>query len=286
MNPAVALTIAGSDSGGGAGIQADLATFAALGVHGASAITAITVQNTTGVHQIFPLRPALVRDQALAVLVDLPVGAVKLGMLGGPEIVRAVAGLAQLGRLPRLVIDPVLVATSGDRLSSSATARAIVRELLPHAQLITPNGDEAAELLGMSVASTLTQVHSQARSLHRLGPAAVVITGFQDGPDRVDVLITADGLVELRAESIRTENDHGTGCTFAAAATATLAAGTGPANPTELHGAVLAAQNFTREALRRSASWDFGGGAGPVSHLLCAPSIHPVVPQPEGDPHV
>ena len=272
--PSVALTIAGSDSGGGAGIQADLATFAAFGVHGTSAVTALTAQDTTGVHGIHGLSAEIVLAQVEAVLLDLPVGAVKTGMLGETAVVRAVAGLAEQGRLPNLVVDPVLVSTTGHRLTTRG-ATAELRALLPHASLVTPNAQEVAALLGGCVAITLDEYADQARQLLALGPSGVVVTGCVDGRDRVDVLVTAKGVARLRAPAIDTANDHGTGCTFASAAAASLARGS------ELTEAVVAAHAFVRAALTASAGWQLGMGRGPVSHL--APGHH--APRPTASPH-
>ena len=272
--PPVALTIAGSDSGGGAGIQADLATFAALGVHGTSAITAVTAQDTTGVHDIHAVAPEVVLAQIEAVLGDFRVGAVKTGMLGQSAIVRAVTGLAERGRLPNLVIDPVLVATSGQRLTSpGATAQLLA--LLPHATLVTPNAHEAATLLGSPIASTLDECADQAAELLALGPRGVVVTGAVHGDDRVDVLVTPTDTRLLRGPAIETTNDHGTGCTFASAAAAMLARGA------PLGEAAAQAHGFVRTALRTSAGWRLGRGRGPVSHLAPTPSSpsHPTLPR-------
>ncbi len=259
--PVSALTIAGSDSGGGAGIQADLATFAAYGVHGATALTAVTVQDTTGVHAVHPLPADLVVAQSAAVLADLPVAAVKTGMLAVAQTVRAVAALAARGRLPRLVIDPVLVSTSGHPLMSDEATEALRADLLGHAMLLTPNVEEAGVLLRASPAQTLAEQCEQAAALRALGPQAVVVTGGVDGPDRVDVLATSAGVVALRAPTIDTTNDHGTGCTFAAAATAALALGA------TVDAAVASARDHVRGALLAAAGWSLGRGRGPVSHL-------------------
>lgn len=270
----VALTIAGSDSGGGAGIQADLATFAAFGVHGTSAITAITVQDTTGVHAVHPMPAPVVVAQVQVVLADLPVAGVKTGMLGDVRTVRAVAELAAAGLLPRLVVDPVLVASSGDRLTSDAAASVLARELLPHALLVTPNIDEAAALLGTTRAVSGAEQRAHALALLAFGPSAVVVTGRVDGDDRVDVLAHRGRTVELRALSITTGNDHGTGCTFAAAAAAALARGADVPTAVEL------ARDFVRAALAAAAGWRLGRGAGPVSHLLLGHPTFPITPIP------
>lgn len=280
--PAVALTVAGSDSGGGAGIQADLATFAALGVHGTSAVTAVTAQDTTGVHGIHGLPAEVVVAQIEAVLGDLPVRAVKTGMLGEAEVVRAVTALAEHGRLPNLVVDPVLVSTSGHPLTT-APATVELLALLPHATLLTPNAHEAAALLGTPVAVGVRESADHARQLLALGPRGVVVTGVVDGRDRVDVLVTAHAMTALRGPTIDTTNDHGTGCTFASAAAASLARGD------ELRDAVAAAHAFVRAALTASAAWRLGSGRGPVSHLAPSsthtyPTTHPGEPEPHFHP--
>lgn len=280
QTPPVALTIAGSDSGGGAGIQADLTTFAAFGVHGTSAITAITAQDTTGVHDILSIPADLVVAQVQAVLTDLPPAAVKVGMLGDPGVARAVAQLAATGRLAGLVVDPVLVSTSGHCLAAEGVVRVLVDELLPHATLVTPNADEAAALLGRSPATDLDEQVDQATALLDLGPRTVVITGSalqtDAGADRVDVVASRDQVQVLRSPQIDTDNDHGTGCTFAAAAAATLARGEAVLD------AVLTARAFVRLALRSSASWRLGAGHGPVAHTI--PTFFGVPALPAADP--
>lgn len=272
--PPVVLTIAGSDSGGGAGIQADLATFAALGVYGTAAVTAVTVQDTTGVHGIHAVPAEVVLQQVEAVLDDLPVAAVKTGMLGEVEVVRALTRLAVEGRLPNLVVDPVLVSTSGQQLTTVA-ATAELRALVPLATLVTPNAQEAAALLGTRVATSLDEYADQAAALLALGLSGVVVTGAVDGADRVDVLVTRTATRLLRGPAIDTANDHGTGCTFASAAAAALARG-GP-----LDEAVALAHSFVRTALEASAGWRLGRGRGPVSHLAPTPSspTHPTLPR-------
>jgi hydroxymethylpyrimidine/phosphomethylpyrimidine kinase len=269
MTPPVALTIAGSDSSGGAGIQADLKTFTALGVFGASAITALTAQNTQGVRGILPVDPGFVRDQVDAVVEDLPVAAVKTGMLANEGIVRVVAELAAAGRLPRLVVDPVMVASSGDRLLEQAAERLHVEVLLPQATVVTPNLREAEVLLGGPI-ETLAEQREAARALGALGAATVVVKGGHavgDVPDEaVDVLWDGAALHELRSPRIPTRNTHGTGCTFAAAITAHLAAGR------DVTRAVVAAKEFVWRAVQRSAEWQLGSGHGPLDHLTPMPS--------------
>lgn len=272
--PPTALTIAGSDSGGGAGIQADLTTFAALGVHGGCAVTAVTVQDTTGVHGIHSVPLDVVIAQVDCVVDDLDPAAVKIGMLGEAAVAIAVAELAASGRLRQLVLDPVLVATTGQSLAGDGVATALRDHLLPHAALITPNPDEAAALLGTSPAATVDEQAEQARALLSLGPRAVVVTGGRaptlggvdqghrvEGIDRVDILADATGIHVFRSPEIVTRNDHGTGCTFASAAAAFLARGE------ELPDAVVSARAFVRHALSSAASWRLGRGRGPVAHV-------------------
>jgi hydroxymethylpyrimidine/phosphomethylpyrimidine kinase len=234
----------------------------------------VTAQDTTGVHGIHPLPAAVVLAQVEVVLDDLPVAAVKTGMLGEVEVVRLLTRLAAQGRLPNLVVDPVLVSTSGQRLTTAA-ATAQLRALLPHATLVTPNAQEAAALLGTRVATTLDEYADHAAALLALGSHGVVVTGAVDGDDRVDVLVTHTATRLLRGPAIETANDHGTGCTFASAAAASLARGAA------LGEAVAMAHAFVRTALEASAGWRLGRGRGPVSHLAPSPSspTHPTTPR-------
>jgi len=261
--PPVALTIAGSDSGGGAGIQTDLVTFAALGVHGTSAVTALTAQNTVGVRGVHVPPVEFLRAQLDAVLDDLPPVATKTGMLATEAVIRAVAEVAAGGRLGRLVVDPVLVSSTGARLLDPGAEAAYVEALLPRALVATPNTREAAALLGAPVA-TVADAGEAARRLAALGPAWVVVKGGHvEDPDAVDVVYeTATGEVtELRAPRVATRNDHGTGCTFAAATVALLARGA--AVPEALAGA----KDFVHAGLVASAGWALGAGHGPVAKL-------------------
>ncbi len=264
LNPPVAMTIAGSDSGGGAGIQADLKTFAALGVFGTSAITALTAQNTVGVRSVHAVPAHFVRAQAEAVLDDLPVAAVKTGMLATTENVRAVVELAGAGRLPRLVVDPVMVASSGDRLLEPAAERLYVAELLPYAMVITPNLREAEVLLGRPI-RTLADQRDAATALAALGPSTVIVKGghaVADTPgEAVDVLWHHGSLRELRAPRVDTANNHGSGCSFASAIAAHLARG----EPVEA--AVELAKAFIWRAVTGGARWTLGAGRGPLDHF-------------------
>lgn len=259
MTPPVALTIAGSDSGGGAGIQADLATFAALGVHGTSVITALTAQSTVAVHAVAVTTTEMVDAQLDAVLDDLPVAATKTGMLATEAIVSLVAARAAAGSLPNLVVDPVMIASSGSRLLEAGAEQAYRDELLPQALVATPNAAEAAVLLGRPL-TDLADVHRAAPDLAGLGARWLVVTGVPDGERAVDVIVGPDGVSELPGAWVRTPNDHGTGCTFASAVAARLAQGDHPAH------AVRAAKSFVGERLRRSAGWRLGSGHGPVDH--------------------
>ena len=264
MTPPVALTIAGSDSGGGAGIQADLKTFAALRVFGTSAITALTAQNTTGVRGVHATPTDFVLAQVEAVLDDLPVAGVKTGMLATAATVTAVASLAAAGRLPNLVVDPVMVASSGDRLLEPA-AEAAYRDLLfPHAAVVTPNRREAEVLLGIPI-HTLADQHAAARALGALGAAAAVVKGGHPaddaGAEAVDVVWDGQTTYELRAPWVETPNNHGTGCSFAAATAAHLARGA------DLHDALAGAKAFVAHAVAGGAGWRLGTGHGPLDHF-------------------
>lgn len=251
MNPPVALSVAGSDSSGGAGVAADLATFAALGVHGTAVITAVTAQNTVGVQGIHPIPADFVAQQLDSVLDDLPVGAVKTGMLANREIIAVVGEYAAAGRLPNLVVDPVMVSSTGARLLD-AGAEALYLELLKHATVATPNVREAAVLQDVAGLDELEK-------LGQLCPGWLVVTGEATATDRVH----HDGTwVELAGEVVDTANDHGTGCTFAAATAAGLAVGMEPLN------AIVGAKDFVRECIERSADWDLGASRGPVAHLM------------------
>ena len=264
MNPAVAMTIAGSDSGGGAGIQADLKTFAALGVFGTSAITALTAQNTRGVRGVHPVPVDFVVAQIEAVLDDLPVAATKTGMLATAPILLSVAALAAAGRLPRLVVDPVMVSSSGDRLLDAEAEHAYLEELLPHATVVTPNLREAEVLLGRSI-TTLADQRAAAESLAMFGPQVVVVKGghaVSDTPgEAVDVVFDSGNLYELRAPRVETINNHGSGCSFASATAAGLARGLSTAD------AVAGAKEFVHRAVAGGATWSLGGGHGPLDHF-------------------
>ena len=264
MTPKVALTIAGSDSGGGAGLQADLKTFAALGVYGTSAVTAVTAQHTAAVLRAVPLDPDTVLAQVHAVLADLPPAAVKTGMLANPEIVKSIADVASRGLLPNLVVDPVLVSTSGHSLMDDGGVDAYRELLFPHALVATPNLHEAALLAGVDVVGLVTvEARMQvAESLRRLGPAIVVVKGGHlDDDSSTDVVAGPGGAVTLAAERVDTTNDHGTGCSLSAAIAAHLALGASPID------AVERAKSYVHQALLGAARWQLGSGHGPIDHF-------------------
>lgn len=260
--PPIALTVAGSDSGGGAGIQADLKTFAALGVYGCSAITSLTAQNTTGVQAIQPVPPSFVDAQMHSVLCDMPVAVIKTGMLANAEIIRAlVATLDRCYPVP-LVVDPVMVATSGDLLLAEEAIHLLRDELLPRATLITPNRHEAAALLGEAPARNDAECRGQAERLMALGAEAVLLKGGHDsGPESTDLLLSPAGLEPFSAPRIDTRHTHGTGCTLASAIAAGLARGLA------LPAAVGEAKEYLQGALMAGAQQTLGQGAGPVDHF-------------------
>lgn len=254
-----ALTIAGSDSGGGAGIQADLKTFTVLGVYGTSALTALTAQNTLGVAAVHHLPADFVRAQIDAVLADIGADAVKTGMLGEARIVAAVAEALRAYAVDKLVVDPVMVAQSGAKLLDDDAVDALKTELLPLALLLTPNVPEAEVLAGMKIDSLADQ-RAAARALRALGPRAVLVKGGHlDGDEAIDVF--DDGLVvqELRAERIRTPHTHGTGCQLSAAIAAGLALGR------PLASAITEAKRFISIAV--AGGLDIGRGNGPANPL-------------------
>ncbi len=261
MRAAVALTIAGSDSSGGAGIEADLKTFSALGVYGACAITALTAQNTTGVVAIHDVPPDFVTAQIDAAFSDLDVGAVKIGMLANAAVVEAVAAALARRRARNVVLDPVLVATSGEKLlQPEATAH--LRALLAGAHVVTPNLPEAAILLDAPVARDEREMQVQAQKLLGLGAQAVLIKGGHlDAGESVDLLVDAHGSERFAARRIATKNTHGTGCTFAAAIAAGLAKGL------SLRQAVREAKLYVSAAIEAADQLAIGSGRGPLHHF-------------------
>jgi hydroxymethylpyrimidine/phosphomethylpyrimidine kinase len=266
------LSIAGSDSGGGAGIQADLKTFSALGCYGMTAITAITAQNTQGVRAIHGVPPDMLRAQIDAVVEDIGVDAVKIGMLHSPEVVAVVADALRRHHLPHVVLDPVMVATSGDRLMADETVQVLVRELFPLATVVTPNLDEAALLLGRPIPG-IEALDDAARALLALGAPAVLLKGGHlPGDEVVDVLALPDRTLQhLRSPRIATHNGHGTGCTLSSAIAAYLALGQA------LPEAVALARAYILGAIQAGAAVRTGHGHGPLNHGY-APVAQVVVP--------
>ncbi|MBH17337.1 MAG: bifunctional hydroxymethylpyrimidine kinase/phosphomethylpyrimidine kinase [Acidobacteria bacterium] len=254
-----ALTIAGSDSGGGAGIQADLKTFAAHGVYGTCAITAVTAQNTLGVEAVENLSVKLIVAQVNAIVDDIGVDAVKTGMLATPEIVERVATLLPSLPTPHIVVDPVMVAKSGARLLAEEAIDAVRRMLLPHATVVTPNAMEA-EVLAKIEIDSLGSAREAARRIYDLGPGTVVIKGGHiPTADAVDLVYDGHEYLELRGPRLRSRHTHGTGCTFAAAVAANLALGL----PTP--DAISGAKHYVAQAIRHGLP--LGSGHGPLGHF-------------------
>ena len=263
------LTIAGSDSGGGAGIQADLKTFAALGCYGMTAITALTAQNTLGVQAIQALPAAFLKTQLQSVLDDIGVDAVKIGMLHSPEVVEVVAWAIDHYQLKQVVLDPVMVATSGDALIADETIAVLVRELFPRVQLITPNLDEAALLLGRPV-SEVPALPQAAADLQAMGASAVLLKGGHlPGDEVVDVLLLADQRSHsLRSLRINSMNVHGTGCTLSSAIASYWALGH------DLQEAVVQARAYILAAIQAGAQATTGHGHGPLNHGFAPKPMH------------
>lgn len=253
-----ALTIAGSDSGAGAGIQADLKTFAALGVYGTSAITAITAQNTLGVTQVLALSPKLVGAQIDAVIDDIGAHALKTGMLANASIIEIVAKIIRERRLKRVVVDPVMVATSGDLLIKRNAVASLRVKLIPLAAVVTPNIPEAEELTGMKL-RTAAEIAEAAQRIVRMGAQTVVIKGGHLQGPAVDLFFDGRKFFPLSAPRIRTKNTHGTGCTFSAAIAAFLAKGE------RVETAVMLAKKFITHAIR--SGFAVGSGHNPVHHF-------------------
>jgi hydroxymethylpyrimidine/phosphomethylpyrimidine kinase len=253
-----ALTIAGSDSGGGAGIQADLKTFAALGVYGSSAITAITAQNTLGVFGVQEIEPGLVAAQIDAVLDDIGAGAAKTGMLASAAIIEAVADRVRFHHVENLVVDPVMVAKSGDSLLHPTAVSALKEVLLPLALVVTPNVPEAETLVGSRL-ETDDDLHRAAEAIHTLGARNVVIKGGHRTGDADDLFYDGRSFRTLHAERIATSHTHGTGCTFSAAIAAGLAKGL------DVGAAIAMAKEYLTGAIARA--YPIGGGHSPVHHF-------------------
>jgi hydroxymethylpyrimidine/phosphomethylpyrimidine kinase len=261
------MTIAGSDSGGGAGIQADLKTFAALGVYGTSALTAITAQNTVEIRAAMELPLELIESQIDAVIEDIGVDAAKTGMLSSSAVIETVAGKVVEHRLERLVVDPVMVAKSGGRLLQEEAVDSLIRYLIPLAKVVTPNLPEAERLVGFPVENR-DSARRAARAIVDMGAgAAVVKGGHGEGEESVDVLFTGRRFRELRARRVRTRNTHGTGCTFSAAIASHLAMGL------SVETSVERAKAYLTQALERGVP--IGGGYGSVEHFVGCRLWHP-----------
>ncbi len=264
MSTPIALTVAGSDSGGGAGIQADLKTFSALGVYGCSVITALTAQNTVGVHGVFDVSPAFVRAQMKAVFDDIAVDAVKIGMLGRAEVIEAVRLDLKRYKPKWVVLDPVMIAKSGDRLLAKNAMRALIRDLVPVADIITPNLSEAGAMLKLKQPITdPDQMADAANRLLGLGPKAVLLKGGHLSSDSAaDLLVTEEGGNEwLPGRRFQTRNTHGTGCTLSAAIAAGLAKGQ------TMPEAVKQAKAYIVNAIATADTLEVGKGHGPVHHF-------------------
>lgn len=258
----IAVTIAGSDSGGGAGIQADIKSMSANGVYAASVITALTAQNTLGVTAIHDVPPEFVTAQIDAVFSDLRVDAVKIGMLSRADTIRAVADGLRRFDAANVVLDPVMVAASGDPLLADAAVETLIAELFPLAALITPNLHEAARLIGGEVAVDREAMRAQARMLAGMTAGAVLLKGGHGtGGESADLLLTADGEEWFAAPRIETRNTHGTGCSLSSAIAANLARGTA------LAPAVGAAKDWLTGAIAAADRLDIGAGHGPVHHF-------------------
>jgi len=259
---AIAVTIAGSDSGGGAGIQADLKTFSALGVYGASVITALTAQNTQGVAAIHDVPPEFIAAQIDAVFSDLAVGAVKIGMLSQVAAIKSVAAGLDRHKIDNVVLDPVMIATSGDRLLAADAVDVLRRELFPRALVVTPNLPEAAALLEAPPAENETEMRQQAERLLAFGCRAVLIKGgHAEGAESADLLVEPTRVARFAADRVPTRNTHGSGCTLSAAIAAGLAKGH------DLAGAVREAKDYVTAALAAADRLRIGSGHGPAHHF-------------------
>ncbi|EFI52167.1 bifunctional hydroxymethylpyrimidine kinase/phosphomethylpyrimidine kinase [Afipia sp. 1NLS2] len=258
----VALTIAGSDTIGGAGIQADLKTFAALGVYGTTAITALTAQNTKGVSAINEAPADFVKRQIDAVMSDLPVAAVKIGMTASQPIIEVIAERLAHWQAKNVVLDPVMIATSGDRLLADGAIEAMRTTLMPRATLVTPNLPEAAALLDEQVARTEDDIADQGRRILKFGvPAVLIKGGHGEGPSSIDYLITADRVARFAAVRVNTKNVHGTGCTLSSAIAAGLAKGEG------LEAAVRQAKDYVSAAIANADRLQLSNDHGPIHHF-------------------
>ncbi len=269
MQPITVLSVAGSDSGGGAGIQADLRTFGAFGVHGTTAVTAVTAQNTVAVTAVQKIDTRIVVAQILAVVTDLQVRAVKTGMLAQPSTIEAVAQLASEGFLPHLVVDPVLVSSTGQSLMEDGGVELYRDALLRHAEVVTPNLREAALLCGLDIrdVKTYDDMAAMATTILGFGPTYVLVKGghfVASSPTEhhaPDILVSAHDVVIFDADRITTSNDHGTGCSLSAA----IAAGLGLER--SMSDATRDAKSFVLAAIESAVTWRLGQGHGPIDHL-------------------
>ena len=262
MTPPIALTIAGSDSGGGAGIQADIKTFSALGTYGCSAITALTAQNTTGVHGILGISPDFIRAQIDAVFDDIPVAAVKIGMLANATVIETVATALERWDPPWIVLDPVMVAKGGAPLLELSAIDALRTRLLPLASIVTPNLPEAAFLARVSVPSDRDSMPDLANAVLRLGCGSVLLKGGHlESGDSPDLLVSSDETLWFEGTRHETRNTHGTGCTLSAAIAALLASGL------HVRDAVAEAKRYVYDAIVAADTLNIGKGHGPVHHF-------------------
>jgi hydroxymethylpyrimidine/phosphomethylpyrimidine kinase len=262
----VALTIAGSDSGGGAGIQADLKTFAALGVYGTSALTAVTAQNTRDVTAITELSPEMVAAQIDAVVSDIGVDAAKTGMLASKDLIEIVAEEVHKHHIKKLVVDPVMVAKSGAALLEESAVEALMENLLPFALVVTPNWPEAEKLVGHKINSD-EEAQEACRKIAKMGPKVVVLKGGHREGKAVDLVFDGKTYTRLSAERVQTTSTHGTGCTFSAAIAAGLAKGLEPL------AAIRAAKKYVTSAIQKA--YPLGKGHGPVNHFYFASKSQP-----------
>jgi len=262
MSVPVAVTIAGSDSSGGAGVQADMKTFAAFGVYGACAITAVTAQNSKGVTAVYDVPRAMVAAQIDAVFSDLRVGAVKIGMLSHADVIETVAAALERWRVANIVLDPVLIASTGARLLEPAAIDVLRRVLVPRASVMTPNLAEAAALLDCPPAVNEVEMQAQAERLLGLGARAVLLKGGHGkGPESVDLLVDASATIRFAADRVETKNTHGSGCTLSAAIAAGLARGL------DLPEAVREAKAYVTAAIAAADRLDLGVAYGPLHHF-------------------
>ncbi len=262
MTTPIALTIAGSDSSGGAGIQADLKTFSALGVYGASVITALTAQNTIGISGIFDIDPDFIAAQMDAVYSDLAVAATKIGMLSRAETIHTVADGLDRHKAKNLVLDPVMVASSGELLLRPDAVETFKKKLMPRALVVTPNLAEAAAMLGTPVARDEATMTQQGMAILALGPQAVLVKGGHAGGEHsTDLLINKNGVHRFVARRIKSRNTHGTGCTLSSAIAAGLAKGF------SLSELIVAAKKYVSEVIEAGKEFTIGKGHGPVHHF-------------------